>query len=172
MALTVRLKLVGLGLALPFFVAACDEPVPKTEPPPPRVTVEHPQEREIVDYNEYNGWTDASATVEVRSRVRGHIDKVHFTDGEVVDAGKLLFELDPRPFQADIDVAQGQVNVAEAQLEFAIAEEARQQELFDKKSVSDIVVEGVFTRITDDELRAAVDRMTRLALDVAVSDKH
>jgi RND family efflux transporter MFP subunit len=45
----------------------------------------------------------------------------------------LLFELDPRPFQADIDVAQGQVDVAQAQLEFAIAEEARQQELFDKK---------------------------------------
>jgi len=129
----VRRYLAMAGVFLPVLMAGCTEPSAKNEPPPPRVTVQRPGQREIVDYSEYNGWTDASQTVEVRSRVRGHIDKVHFTDGEIVDQGKLLFELDPRPFQADIEVAQGQVDVAQAQLEFAVAEEARQQELFNQK---------------------------------------
>lgn len=111
----------------------CTPVTAKTEPPLPRVTVQHPQQREIVDYNEYNGWTDAFKTVEIRSRVRGHIQSIGFTDGEMVTEGQLLFQLDPRPFEEEINVAQGQVEVDQAQLEFAVADEARIQELFDKK---------------------------------------
>lgn len=133
LAFLVRGGCAAAGALLPCLLIGCTEAPAKSEAPPPRVTVQRPQMREIVDYNEYNGWTAAAETVEVRSRVRGHIDKVHFTDGDVVEAAQLLFELDPRPFKADIDVAQGQVDVAKAQQEFAIAEEARQQELFDKK---------------------------------------
>lgn len=99
----------------------------------PRVTVQLPEQREIVDYSEYNGWTEASQTVEIRARVRGHIDKVDFVDGQIVKQGDLLFELDPRPFQAEIDVAKAQEEVAKAQLEFAAAEEEREQGLFEKK---------------------------------------
>ncbi len=116
-----------------LLLAGCTQRPVAPPQPPPRVTVQPPVQREIVDFNEYNGWTDASKTVEIRSRVRGHIQKVDFTDGQLVKEGDLLFELDPRPFQAEIDTAQGQVEVDQAQLEFALAELEREQELFDKK---------------------------------------
>ncbi len=83
------------------WVSGCSSAPAATEPPTPKVTVQHPETRELVDFDEYNGWTEASATVEVRSRVRGHVDKVHFKDGDVVQKDAPLFELDPRPFQSE-----------------------------------------------------------------------
>ena len=74
----------------------------------PRVTVAHPVVRSLVDEDDYNGWLEASQTVEMRARVRGHIQKIDFKDGDMVRQGQLLFELDPRPFQAAIDEAVAQ----------------------------------------------------------------
>ena len=73
----------------------------------PRVTVAHPVVRSLVDEDDYNGWLEASQTVEVRARVRGHIQKVHFKDGDMVKKGQLLFDLDPRPFQAAVERGRG-----------------------------------------------------------------
>uniref|UniRef100_A0A7C2JXH7 Efflux RND transporter periplasmic adaptor subunit n=1 Tax=Schlesneria paludicola TaxID=360056 RepID=A0A7C2JXH7_9PLAN len=159
------------SVLLTGLVAGCGEPPTQSEAPPPRVTVQHPVEREIIDYSEYNGWMAASETVEIRSRVRGHIDKVHFTDGQVVEKDQLLFELDPRPFQAEIDVAQGQVEVAQAQLEFSIAEEARQQELFEKKvNTKADLQKAVATRKTwDANVIAAQEEVRRRQLDLTYS---
>lgn len=121
-----------LMLCLFCAVGGCAKPPAPVESPPPKVTVAHPQTRKLTDYDVYNGWTAASQTVEVRSRVRGHIVKVDFTDGQQVEAGKLLFELDPQPFQAEIGRAQGQVLVANSNLELAVKEEARQKSLQEK----------------------------------------
>src|SRR5690349_10544488 len=74
-------------------------------PAAPKVTVQPPTARELTDFAEYNGWIDASKTVEIRARVRGHIHKVNFSDGQMVKADTVLFELDPRPFQSDIERA-------------------------------------------------------------------
>lgn len=165
------IRVSGGAALLSLCVAGCAAPPAPSPPAPPRVTVQRPEQREIVDYNEYNGWTDASQTVEVRSRVRGHIDKVHFTDGQVVDAGQLLFELDARPFQADIEVAQGQVEVAKAQLEFAIAEEARQQELFEKKvnTKADLQKAVASRKTWEANVAAALEEMHRRQLDLTYS---
>ena len=76
---------------------------PRAEPPPPKVTVARPEMRQVVDYDQYNGWLQPVETVDIRSRVRGHLDKIHFTDGDLVKKDQLLFELDPRPIQADVD---------------------------------------------------------------------
>src|SRR3954470_19825391 len=81
----------------------CDSAAQRTEPPPPKVSVANPQMKQLTDYDQYNGWLQPVATVEVRARVRGHLEKVHFVDGDIVKKGQLLFELDPRPFQSDID---------------------------------------------------------------------
>lgn len=121
-----------LMLCLFCVMGGCAKPPAPVESPPPKVTVAHPQTRKLTDYDVYNGWTAASQTVEVRSRVRGHIVKVDFTDGQQVEAGKLLFELDPQPFQAEIGRAQGQVLVANSNLELAVKEEARQKSLQEK----------------------------------------
>lgn len=113
--------------------AKAPEPLPTA---PPRVTVQHPIQRDELDYNEYNGWADASATVEVRSRVRGHIKEVLFKDGQFVKVGDKLFELDREPFEAEYLVASSKVGVAEAQLAFELDEERRQKELFAKNVVT------------------------------------
>ncbi len=81
----------------------------------PRVTVAHPVVRSLVDEDDYNGWLVASQTVELRARVRGHIRKIHFKDGDQVQKNQLLFELDPRPFQASLDETLAQVKSLEAQ---------------------------------------------------------
>jgi RND family efflux transporter MFP subunit len=82
---------------------------------PPKVSVGHPVVRDLVDEDDYNGWLDASQTVEVRARVRGYIQKVCFQDGDLVQRDQLLFELDPRPFQIAIDQGLLQARAFEAQ---------------------------------------------------------
>jgi RND family efflux transporter MFP subunit len=83
----------------------------------------------LVDEDDFNGWLQASETVEVRSRVRGHILKIHFQDGDLVDRDQLLFELDPRPFQVQIDQAIAQSKALQAQKEAAEKDVARYTEL-------------------------------------------
>lgn len=171
MFVLVRQVCWSVFLLSPSLLCGCSDAPAKSAPPPPRVTVQHPVEREIVDYNAYNGWTAASEMVEVRSRVRGHIDKVNFTDGAVVEAGQLLFELDPRPFQADIDVALGQVDVAKAQQEFAIAEEQRQKELFERKVNTNAELQKAIAarKSWDANVLAADEEVTRKQLDLTYS---
>ena len=86
-----------------------------TPPAPPKVTVRQPEVRTIMDEQEYGGWLRAAKTVEVRARVRGHIQKIHFRDGDLVAENQLLFELDPRPFQAQIDETLANANALDTQ---------------------------------------------------------
>lgn len=103
---------------------------------PPKVSVSHPVVRELVDEDDYTGWLRASATVDVRARVRGHIQKVSFQDGDMVERGQLLFELDPRPFQVAIDQSTAQVKVFEAQKNAADKDVARRRVLLRANAVS------------------------------------
>jgi RND family efflux transporter MFP subunit len=82
-------------------------------------------QRELTNYAEFNGWLQADRKQEVRARVRGHIKKIGFNDGDRVTKGQMLFEIDPRPFEAEIAVAKAQVNSADAQLTLATREVAR-----------------------------------------------
>ena len=94
---------------------ACSKKSEAPPPAPPKVTVAHPEQRTLVDEDLYNGWLEAAETVDVRSRVRGHIVKIGFTDGQVVKKGDLLFQLDPRPFEAEVGRSRDQLNVVLAQ---------------------------------------------------------
>jgi RND family efflux transporter MFP subunit len=93
----------------------CSKKVEAPPPAPPKVTVAHPEQRTLVDEDFYNGWLEATDTVDVRSRVRGHIAKVGFTDGQIVKKGDLLFQLDPRPFEADLGQSRDELRVVQAQ---------------------------------------------------------
>jgi len=104
--------------------------------PPPVVMVSHPVEREITDYSEFTGRTAAVDTVEVRARVSGYLVKVNFREGAVVKKGDLLFQIDPRPFQAVLDQAKGQVAQWEAKLARAEADVARDERLLPKGAAS------------------------------------
>jgi RND family efflux transporter MFP subunit len=97
--------IAGTGLWL-----ACQKApeAPLPEPKPPEVTVSKVVERQVTDYEEFTGRLAAIENVEVRARVRGYLNTVHFTDGQEVKAGAQLFEIDPRTFQAELKNAEGQ----------------------------------------------------------------
>jgi RND family efflux transporter MFP subunit len=131
----------GLLLILLLGLAGCSSEPPAPPPEIPKVGVKQPEKRELTDQEIFNGWLDGNERVEVRSRVRGHIHKVHFTDGQVVEKNQLLFELDPRPFEADLEVAKGKLKVFEAQKVAAEKDEVRLRELEKKGGASRAQVE-------------------------------
>jgi len=104
--------------------------------PPPTVTVSQPLYREIVEWDEYTGQFAAVDYVEVRARVSGYLDSIHFEDGQIVKKGDLLFVIDPRPFEIALASARAQLYQAEAQLEFADRQLARAGELLKNDFVS------------------------------------
>jgi multidrug efflux pump subunit AcrA (membrane-fusion protein) len=119
---SVSALIVPLGLAL----CGCErEPPVSAAVPAITVAVSQPIEREVIDYGEYTGRTAAVKAVEVRARVSGYLVKVDFQEGAVVEKGDLLFQIDPRPFQAVLDAAKGQVAQWEAKLVRAEADAGR-----------------------------------------------
>jgi RND family efflux transporter MFP subunit len=80
---------------------------PEAAPTP--VTVSRPLERDVTDYAGFTGRTAAVDSVEVRARVWGYLDKVNFKEGALVKKGDVLFEIDPRPYRADLERAEGNV---------------------------------------------------------------
>lgn len=137
-----------LRITIPFvvattswFLAGCEQETVVVAPEAPRVAVMTPEVRELADHEEFNGWMAANETVEVRSRVRGHIQKVNFIDGQYVKKGDLLFELDPRPFQAEIGKYRDSMRVFEAQKMAADKEETRLRLLETKGGASTQQVE-------------------------------
>lgn len=107
-----------LCLCLTITLAGCGQAPPIVPPPVPKVTASRPMAREVTDYEDFTGRTDAVSTVDIRARVTGYLIKVTFRDGDVVKENALLYQIDPRPFQAALDQAQGQVErlVAEKKL--------------------------------------------------------
>lgn len=98
-------------------------------PPAPSVTVSRPEQRQVTSYDEYVGRFVAVDAVDVRAQVSGYLQGVNFADGALVKKGDLLFEIDPRPFQAALDQSKGALEQAKANLAFAEADLKRGQEL-------------------------------------------
>ena len=113
-------------------IAACEPAAPPVAPAPPKVNVAHPESRDYVEADEYNGWISAYQSVEVRARVSGHLQTINFTDGQIVQKDEVLFQLDPRPFEADVARANDQLHIYEAQVVAAQKEEARLKDLQSK----------------------------------------
>ena len=67
-------------------------------PPPPPVTVSHPLRRDLIEWDEFTGQFGAVDYVEIRARVPGYLQSIHFQDGQLVEKGALLFVIDPRPY--------------------------------------------------------------------------
>jgi membrane fusion protein, multidrug efflux system len=129
------LSLVLVGSFL--FLGGCkrDKPQP-TVPPPPQVTVAPVEGRELVEWDEFTGRTEAVEMVDVRARVSGHIQEVRFQSGQLVKKGEVLFVIDPRWHQAEFDQRQAEYLQAKAKLENAEREAARTAQLLEKKAIS------------------------------------
>jgi RND family efflux transporter MFP subunit len=152
-------------------LSACGKAAEAQGGPPPAapVSVAPAVQRTVSDSEEFSGRLEAAEFVELRPRVAGTIDKVHFSDGAMVSKGQLLFTIDPRPFAAEVARAQSQLVAARTRAELAKTEAARAQKLLDSKAVSrqefDQLNAG--SRTADAEIKAAEAalRVARLNLD-------
>lgn len=102
---------VALAVAL---LPGCKPAVAPQAPPPATVTVSQPVQRDVVRWDQYSGYLSSPKTVIVSARVSGLIEQAPFQEGAIVHAGDLLFKIDPRPFQADLDNKKAAVAQARA----------------------------------------------------------
>jgi RND family efflux transporter MFP subunit len=138
-----RYALSGLLLLM----TACAQQQPAAPPPPPpKVTVSQPVSREVTEWEEYTGRLEAIESVEVRARVNGYLQSIHFKNGVTVKQGDLLFVIDPRPYQTELERAKAELALATARLERMGKDLARAQMLVRSRAISE---EEVDTRISD-----------------------
>ena len=125
------LCLVGVALA------ACGQAPQQAAPPPPAVTVAKPTRQSVIDYDEYVGRFVAIDMVEIRARVSGYLEKVHFQDGQLVKQGDLLFTVDRRPFETTLSQTKATLAQARANLAFAENDLARGSQLVRDKTITE-----------------------------------
>jgi RND family efflux transporter MFP subunit len=130
-------KLAGTALALAALATACSKKPELASLPPPEVAVSKPVEQTAIEYFTTTGRMAAVEEVDVRARVGGYLVKVNFEDGRDVKAGDLLFEIDPRPYEAEVMRAEGDVAKWQAQLRKAEADVARNKRLLPKGAASE-----------------------------------
>jgi RND family efflux transporter MFP subunit len=130
------LALAGGGI---FLIASCKPPgsVAAAAPPTPvSVTVATPVQKHLIEWDEFVGRLASPKTVELRARVSGYLDSVHFKEGSEVKEGDLLFTIDPRPYRAIADRAKAEFERATTHAELAASEAERAQGLVASKAIS------------------------------------
>ena len=167
-------KLRSLGVVIVLFVGACKKSPPPAPPPPPAVTIAKPLKHEIIEWDEFIGQLEAVETVDVRARVGGFITSAPFQDGALVKKGDLLFELDPRPFQATLDAADANVERAQAEIELARSELSRQTKLRADQAGTEKEFQDARSKLRTAEASAmeARAKQTSAALDVEFTKVH
>jgi multidrug efflux system membrane fusion protein len=161
MAKLAKVLLVGAAAA----VAGCNDDRPAAKKAaPPIVTVTQPVERDITEHEDFTGRTDAVYTVDVRARVSGYLEKVSFKDGDEVKEGDVLFQIDPRQYEADLARNEATVTQAEAHARRLEADYQRAVKLYARGGIG----REEYDRITGDrdEAEAAVG-IARAARDLA-----
>ncbi len=110
---------------------------PGGPPPAPAVTISLPIKRKVVEWDEYTGRFDAVASVDIRARVSGYLNEVHFQDGQVVNKGETLYTIDPRPFEAALGQAKAELAQANTKVENSSLDVERGRPLVDRKIMSE-----------------------------------
>jgi RND family efflux transporter MFP subunit len=108
-----------------------------TAQPPPTVVVAKPVQRTVIDEDEYVGRFVALSSVDIRSRLSGYLSAIHFTDGQMVKQGDLLFTIDRRPFEIALEQMRANLAQARANLAFAKADLERGQSLLQNKTITE-----------------------------------
>lgn len=135
LAVAVSVSAAALVLNLPASSPATAAGDTVTIPAVP-VTVADVKAREITIWEEFSGRLEAVDRVQIRSRVAGSILSVDFREGALVEAGDLLFTIDPAPYEAAVAQREGQVELAETQLKLARLELDRGNQLIKNRTIS------------------------------------
>jgi len=131
------------------------------------VTVAHAVRRAVTDYHEFTGQTEAVESAEIRARVRGFLLKVDFQEGTEVQQGTLLYEIDPREYQATLAKAEADVARAQAQLTLAQSEEQRTARL---RSTNAVTEEEYQQRVATRQQAEAALQQSQAAVELAKLD--
>jgi RND family efflux transporter MFP subunit len=116
-------NLLFLSIAAMLSIStACERSKAAAAPKPLEVLVADVQQKDVPLYREWIGTVDGFVNAEIKAQVSGYLVKQDYTEGSFVQAGQLLFQIDPRPFQADLDQAQGRLAQSQGQLEQARAQ--------------------------------------------------
>jgi RND family efflux transporter MFP subunit len=145
----------ALALAAALLTAGCHPAPPKPEPKPPAVIVTAAITGEVTDYQDFTGRLDAYLSVDVRSRVSGYIHKADFKEGDEVKKDKPLFQIDPRPYEAQFASAEAKVKAAEAQIGVSEANLESARTTFDRA----MRARDAASSLERDQLRAQQDAM-------------
>jgi RND family efflux transporter MFP subunit len=133
-------RILCLLLVSPYFILTLGCANESASAPPaakaPSVKVSVPISREVTEYEEFTGMTQAIQTIEIRAHVSGYLTKALFKEGTLVKEGELLFEIDPRPFQAELAQAEALLVQAEAKAERTTLDLLRNEKLIDRRVVS------------------------------------
>ncbi|MBJ9974994.1 efflux RND transporter periplasmic adaptor subunit [Pseudomonas sp. S75] len=153
------------ALAVAVMISACGKhPDTAQAPAAPKVSVAKVIEQPINEWDEFTGRLEAPETVEIRPRVSGQIDRVAFTEGAQVNKGDLLFQIDPRPFQAEVRRLEAQLQQAKASASRSANEARRGERLRDSNAISAELAESRSSAAA--EARAGVDSI-QAQLDLA-----
>jgi RND family efflux transporter MFP subunit len=162
------LAVSGVLLAALVGLSGCgDDATATAQIPAPQVSVASALEREVTEWDEFTGRVEAVESVEVRPRVTGYIESVNFTEGSTVRKGDLLFVIDPRPYRAELSIAEAELARAVARSELAASDAARSKSLVDIKAVSR---EEYDTRVNASREATASVAAARAAVDAAKLD--
>ena len=136
------------------------------------VSVAPAVQRDVQDDEEFTGRLQATDSVEIRARVAGTIEKIHFREGQEVTRGQLLFSLDARPYQAELERAEAQLHAARTAAELAASEQARAQKLLAQKAISQQEADQLTAsaRNSQANVKAAEAAVNAAKLNVEYSD--
>ena len=136
-----RTKLLVLGAAaLPLWLAGCGPKNSFAPPPPPSVTVQKPEIRDVVAEPAFAGRTAAAEAIEIRARVQGYLKEVLFEDGAEVEKGAPLFRIEPDLFEAAVAAAEARLQKAQAVLDLNETSYQRKKDAFKTSAVSELDV--------------------------------
>jgi len=134
----IRVLLLYAGILAIQLLTGCDnKPAASSGPGLPAVTVSRPVQQKITEWDEYTGRFVAVKTVEIRARVSGFIDSIHFKDGQIVKQGDLLFIIDPRPYRLAVEQATADRDRTRAKLAIARSDVERATPLLRSQSVTE-----------------------------------
>jgi RND family efflux transporter MFP subunit len=152
------LRGVAVAGILTVFAGCIKAPPPAAKGKLPEVMVSLPVQREVLDNEVFTGHTEAKRNVTMRARVSGYLQKVGFKEGSDVKEGDVLFEIDPRTYQAEFDRADANVRQAEANLRTLQGNLSRGNEMFSRKAIG----QEEYDKIQGD--RDAMAAQVRLAI--------